>query len=137
MYTLLSLLSYMYFGDRLFIISAGLSLSHSLYLPSLPLFFSIPLSPLHTIINSRTNMCTCKYIHYTIDVHCINSFTYKCTCTGFPFSHSWSSSVVFCSTTLSSATIFICRLPTCAWTAASFLFMISLKAPHSPSTLST
>ena len=59
------------------------------------------------------------------------------TCTGFSFSHSCRSSVVFCSTALSSATICICSVPIWACTDDSFRFTISLKAPHSPSTLST
>lgn len=60
-----------------------------------------------------------------------------CTCIGFSLSHSCKRLCVFCSTTLSSATTFICRLPTWPCTAMSLRFMISLKAPHSPDTWST
>ena len=62
------------------------------------------------------------------------------TCTGFLFSHSCSSSVVFCSTTLSSWTIFICKLPTCTCTAALYPsrpLHDLIEGTHSPSTLST
>lgn len=58
------------------------------------------------------------------------------TSTGFSLSHSLSRSVVLFSTTLSSVTIFIWRLATCVWMDASLRLMISLNAPHSPSTLS-
>lgn len=58
------------------------------------------------------------------------------TSTGFSFSHSLSMSVVLFSTTLSSVTIFSCRLATCVWIDASLRLMISLNAPHSPSMLS-
>lgn len=58
------------------------------------------------------------------------------TATGFVFSQSLSKSVVRFSTALSSCTIFICRFATCCWIAVSLRFMMSLKAPHSPSMLS-
>ena len=58
------------------------------------------------------------------------------TATGFSFSHSCSIVAVLFSTSVSSEEIFICRLATWVWMEESLRFMMSVKAPHSPSTLS-
>ena len=66
------------------------------------------------------------------DPHCSSSHT----CTGRCTSHSDSRLVVLSSTTRSSAIILFCSAAICVWMLASFLFMISEKALHSPATFS-